>query len=227
MRFLSRFDAVIFDLNGTLAEDYDRFDGEQDYYATYTRLGGGRLTPEAVRGMVEESMKRCLERYERGPWDPFPPYGEFLELDDPAEKRLVEATVAHHELGVVPDSRKAWLRNLARTHRIGLVSDIWGPAGALHTYLRETGLASVFGAVVISSEEGAVKPSPRLFRAAVDRLGCRSSSALFVGDSLNRDVAGGQACGLATVWIGERRRLQQGVAPDRVIGSVEALSLLD
>ncbi len=227
MRFLSRFDAVIFDLNGTLAENYDRFGSEQDYYATYNRLGGGRLTPAAVRGMVDESMKRCLERYEGGPWDPFPPYGNFLELDDPAEKSLVESTVADHELGVVPDSRMAWLRDLARTHRIGLLSDIWGPAGALRTYLRETGLGSVFGAVVISSEEGAVKPSPRLFRAAVDRLGCRSSSALFVGDSLRRDVAGAQACGLATVWIGERHRLREGVAPDRVIGSVEALSLLD
>ena len=40
MSFLRRFDAVLFDLNGTLAEDYDRFDGEQDYTAGYVRHGG-------------------------------------------------------------------------------------------------------------------------------------------------------------------------------------------
>jgi FMN phosphatase YigB (HAD superfamily) len=227
MRFLSRFDTVIFDLNGTLARDYDRFGHEHDYYATYTRLGGGRLTPAAVRIKVEESLKRCLLRYDLGPWDPFPPYGDFLELADPAEKRLVEATVADHELGVVPDSRVAWLRELARTHRIGLVSDIWAPAGRLRAYLSKTGLGSLFSAVVISSEEGAVKPSPRVFRTAMDRLGCRPSSAVFVGDSLKRDVVGAQACGMATVWIGEREAMPEGVNPDRVVGTVEALSDLD
>jgi FMN phosphatase YigB (HAD superfamily) len=227
MRFLSRFDTVIFDLNGTLAKDYDRFGDKQDYYATYTRLGGGRLTPEAVRSMVEESLQRCLMRYELGPWDPFPPYGDFLELADPEEKSRVEATVAEHELGVVPDSRVAWLRHLARTHRIGLVSDIWGPAGRLRAHLGERELGSLFGAVVISSEEGAVKPSPRLFRAALDRLGCRSSSAVFVGDSFERDIVGAQTCGLATVWIGQRSEIPEDGNPDRVIETVEALSFLD
>jgi putative hydrolase of the HAD superfamily len=176
---------------------------------------------------VDETLGRCLLRYEHGPWDPFPPYGDFLELADPAEKSLVEATVADHELGVVPDSRVAWLRELARTHRIGLVSDIWGPAGRLRAYLSKTGLGSLFAAVVISSEEGAVKPSPRVFRTAVDRLGCRSSSAVFVGDSLKRDVVGAQACGLATVWIGQRDAMPEGGKPDRVIGTVEALTVLD
>jgi FMN phosphatase YigB (HAD superfamily) len=227
MPFLSRFDAVIFDLNGTLAEQYDRFGDDQNYYATYVRLGGRGLTADAVHGMVKESLRKCLTRYELGPWDPFPPYGDFVDLEDPAEKRLVEDTVANHELGVVPDSTAAWLRGLARTHRIGLVSDVWGPAGSLRTYLSATGLASLFGAIVLSSEEGAVKPSPRLFRAAVERLGCEYSSALFVGDSLTRDIAGAKGCGLATVWIGNRDRLPEDVRPDRVIGSVEELSLLD
>jgi FMN phosphatase YigB (HAD superfamily) len=121
----------------------------------------------------------------------------------------------------------AWLRELARTHRIGLVSDIWAPAGRLRAYLSKTGLGSLFSAVVISSEEGAVKPSPRVFRTAMDRLGCQSSSAVFVGDSLKRDVVGAQACGMATVWIGEREAMPEGVNPDRVVGTVEALSDLD
>ncbi len=46
---LAEFEAILFDLNGTLAEGYDRFGPEQDYHATYRRLGGRRLDAAMLR----------------------------------------------------------------------------------------------------------------------------------------------------------------------------------
>ena len=227
MSFLSRFDAVLFDLNGTLAEGFDRFGNDQDYHATYTRLGGNTFSSPVLRTLVEQSLDRCLRRYEQGPWDPFPAYSEFLEIADAGQKALVEDVVAEHELGTIANARLEWLRRLSRTHGIGLVTDVWAPSRRLLAYLRGVGLDELLGAIVISSDEGAVKPSRRLFDTALDRRECPASRAVFVGDNLSRDVGGAQACGIATVWIGDPDRATKVPRPNRMVSAVEELSSLE
>lgn len=225
--FLSRFDAVLFDLNGTLAGDFDRFGPEQDFYSTYRRLGGSGLAAQSVDRTVRESLARCLDRYRHGPWDPFPAYREFLNLNDPDEAGTIEDTVAEHELGVIPDDRLAWIADLAATHRIGVVSDIWAPARRLRAYLGESGLAHHLDAVVISSEEGAVKPSARLFETALARVRCAASRTLFVGDSLHRDIGGAQACGMTAVWVRGAGPTACASRADRAVATVEDICSLD
>ena len=56
-------------------------------------------------------------------------------------------------------------------------------------------------AVVTSAEVGASKPDPRIFEAALDAAGCRSDEALHVGDSLENDVAGARAAGIAALHL--------------------------
>lgn len=227
VNFLSRFEAILFDLNGTLAEGFDRFDATQDYHATYRRLGGRGLEPAMICRIIEDSLERCLRRYERGPWDPFPSFVEFLDLDDPGESRLVLDTVAEHELGVIPTARLEWLRRLGATHRLGLVSNLWAPGRRLRAYLTATGLDETLDTAVLSSEEGAVKPSRRLFETALDRLGRPASRVLFVGDDYRRDIQGAAACGLHTVWISSCTEVPGEVLPDRIAADVETLARLD
>lgn len=223
MSFLSRFDAVLFDLNGTLAMGYDRFDADQDYYATYARLGGSELSPSKVAAAVEESIRKCLQRYEHGPWDPFPEYGEFLQISDAGERRLLEDTVAEHELGRLPAERLAWLEALSGTHGLGLVSDVWAPSRRLRRYLAESGLAGLLDAIVLSSELGAVKPSARVFAAALTQLSRDPGTVVFVGDNYRRDVMGAASLGMATVWIGDGQPAPGPVTPDRIVTRVEDL----
>jgi FMN phosphatase YigB (HAD superfamily) len=227
MSFLSSFEAVLFDLNGTLADDFDRFGDDQDYHATYTRLGGRSLTSARLREEVDESLRQCLARYERGPWDPFPPYRAFFQVDDPRERQLLEDTVAEHELGIVTRSRLSWLRSLSTNHRLGLISDVWAPSRRLRAYLRESRLDQVMEAIVLSSEVGAVKPSRRIFETALDQLGCGPSQVVVVGDNYRRDVLGAAACGMKTVWISNAQDVPDDVRADRIIADVEALTALD
>src|SRR2546430_14070824 len=49
---LSRFGAVLLDMNGTLMFGGDRFGAEQDYAATYRSLGGSRLETEGVQAAI-------------------------------------------------------------------------------------------------------------------------------------------------------------------------------
>jgi putative hydrolase of the HAD superfamily/5'-nucleotidase len=202
---LGDFDAILFDLNGTLAEAYDRFGPGEDYHGTYRRLGGSRLAAAELTRLVERTLGAVLARYRDGPPDPFPALRDCVPYDDPAlagELELLLETIAVHECGQIPAPRAALLRKLARRHRLGLVSDLWAPAGRCRRYLAAAGLAGLFGCLVFSCEHGAVKPAPRLFERALTALGADPARTLFVGDDPARDIAGAAACGMKTVRVG-------------------------
>src|SRR5437899_12161256 len=76
---LSRFAAVLLDMNGTLMFGGDRFGPDQDYAATYRTLGGSRLAPDGVQATIPacyETMERIYNDPER--CDSFPPVVETL-----------------------------------------------------------------------------------------------------------------------------------------------------
>ena len=224
MDLLDPFDAILFDLNGTLAEEFDRFGPEQDFHATYRRLGGTRLDPAALNDAVRESWSRCLDRYESGPADPFPEFRDFLPDLDPASANLVLETVAVHETGSIPAARVRWLRLLAATHRLGIVSDHWAPPARVRESLRTSGVAAIMQTIVLSCEERAVKPSGRLFRKALAEIGAAPERVLFVGDNYERDVRGAAACGMTTAWISASDNPPGREQPSIIVESVEGLT---
>ncbi len=226
MVFLDRFDAVIFDLNGTLAEDFDRFGPGQDYAMTYRQLGGSALAPQPLTKLVDSLMTRILRRYEDGPPDPFPSLAEFLAqlVEVPAaEAERIDALVAEHERGTIPQARVDLIETLGRNHRLGLISDLWASSDCYRRYLDQLGLSAMFGSMVFSCEHDAVKPGPRLFRTALSELGVAPERAVFVGDHESRDILGAAACGMSTVWIDAEGCGPTVASPDRVVISLEAL----
>jgi len=93
--------------------------------------------------------------------------------------------------------------------------------------VERTGLSPLVDACCISEELGVAKPDPRIFAEAARRCGFERASVM-VGDTAVPDVAGGQAAGLATVWLDRGRRWEEvGFAPDVVVADViEAIRLL-
>ncbi len=63
------------------------------------------------------------------------------------------------------------------------------------------GRAGWVDGVVTSAAVGAAKPDPRVFHAALALAGVSARRALHVGDSLEHDVAGARAAGVAAVWL--------------------------
>jgi len=55
--------------------------------------------------------------------------------------------------------------------------------------------------VTISGEEGVGKPDERIFALTLERLAVPPHSAVMVGDSLRRDIAGAQKAGLKAIWV--------------------------
>lgn len=90
------------------------------------------------------------------------------------------------------------LEALAARYRLGVVSNFYGN---LRAVCEEVGIARLFGALIDSTDAGALKPDPRIFRAALDTLGVAPERAVFVGDSLPRDMAGARSLGMPHVWL--------------------------
>jgi putative hydrolase of the HAD superfamily len=86
----------------------------------------------------------------------------------------------------------------ARGVRLVVVSN-WDVS--LHDVLAETGLAPLVDAVVTSAELGAAKPDHAIFARGLALAGVAAADALHVGDSVEADVAGARAAGIAALLV--------------------------
>jgi putative hydrolase of the HAD superfamily len=118
----------------------------------------------------------------------------------------------------------ALLGRLAARYKLGVVSNFYGN---LASVCREAGLAPHLGAAVDSATVGFTKPDRRIFQAALSTMGAEPAATLFVGDSLERDMAGARALGMPHVRLVASPGPADGCCPgDRVIRRVGELESL-
>jgi putative hydrolase of the HAD superfamily len=81
--------------------------------------------------------------------------------------------------------------------------------------------------VFLSSEVGAEKPDPRLFSAALERVGRAPAETLHVGDDPVRDIYGAARLGLATCWVSAGRSWPPELPrPTHTVTHIEQLAQL-
>jgi HAD superfamily hydrolase (TIGR01509 family) len=121
----------------------------------------------------------------------------------------------------------ALLSRLRERYRIGIVSNFYGN---LQAVCDEAGLTPSITAAVDSTLVGYKKPDPRIFQAALDALRASAEEAVFVGDSLRRDMAGAREMGMRHVWLRARDAAGNGdpcCPEDTVIARLSELLQLD
>ena len=101
------------------------------------------------------------------------------------------------------------LSRLSDRYRIGIVSNFYGN---LQAVLDEAGLSPSIGVAVDSTLVGCKKPDPRIFHAALGALKAAPEEAVFVGDSMRRDMAGARALGMRHVWLRAEELSENGGA---------------
>jgi FMN phosphatase YigB (HAD superfamily) len=133
----------------------------------------------------------------------------------------LERLFALHEIGDVPPMHAKFIAAMAKTHSLGVVSNICAhPSTWLHT-CASAGVFAAFKVLVFSSEGRSIKPSLVLFRRAMAAFP-PESRILFVGDSLERDIIPARALGMSTTWIAPRGSSHP--AADRVVTSLPELA---
>lgn len=204
MRLLERYPLILLDMCGTFMFGMDRFGAEEDFHATYRAFGGVRLDEAAVTLAIRACYQGMARDHESPECvDDFPSVVEGLRRYAAVSEEDVphlEAVFTAHEVGEVPPAFAALLQRLGRTHQLGLVSNIWGPKAPWLAELARAGVTDAFRVMVFSSDSRSIKPSPALFRKALNAFP-GGSPLLFVGDSLRCDIAPAKALGMATAWI--------------------------
>ena len=132
------------------------------------------LSQRAQRGEIsEQDFWRQIER----------------ELDLP-RSGLTQVEFRHEFFAAdfLDEDLVALIRGVRPVLKTGLISNAWS---GLRQLLRTTiPIQDAFDTIVISAEEKVIKPDPRIYFAALDRLGVRPLEAIFLDDvQTNVDAA--------------------------------------
>jgi putative hydrolase of the HAD superfamily len=239
--------AVVFDLGHTIIDFGPAEQALHDTYvqvldmvrdvalhdvATERRPGAA----EMVEGITRRIFAAIEDSYVREELEEL----DILDLFDGALQRLgfhLEpelvreiAVLEHRALAsdeIVPTENVEAVHRLKRQgFKIGLVSNVTLLPEMMREDLENQGLLEAFDVTVFSSEEKIRKPHPRIYQAALTRLGVPAAEAVFVGDRLKEDVRGPKEAGMRAVLTTQfRQEDPQGAAvqPDAVIGSLSEL----
>ncbi|MFQ5988927.1 MAG: HAD family hydrolase [Candidatus Methylomirabilales bacterium] len=114
------------------------------------------------------------------------------------------------------------LGEISDRYRLGIVSNFYGN---LATVCDEVGLSQFLMVAVDSAQVGYTKPDPHIFLLALAALKAEPTEAVFVGDSLQRDMAGARGVGMAHIWLTpETSAAAEACCPnDPVVHTLEGL----
>jgi putative hydrolase of the HAD superfamily len=114
------------------------------------------------------------------------------------------------------------LVSLKGRYDLGIVSNFYGN---LDRVCEDLGIRDLFPCIIDSSCEGVLKPDPRIFQAALDRMGIRPDEAVFVGDNPGRDMEGAKGVGMPHIWLAGKNpeRAKPCCPGDPVIESLDAV----
>jgi epoxide hydrolase-like predicted phosphatase len=177
-------EAVVFDIGGVL--ERTPATGWQDRWSA--RLGLARAEFDARMAPIDRAGSR----------------GE-ISLDE-VERRLIAAygladgTLAemmddlwHEYLGTLDEPVAAYFASLRPRYRTAILSNSF--VGAREREQAAYGFEQMCDVVVYSHEEGVLKPDPRSYAIACERLGVAPERAVFV-DDLAANVQGARALGM-------------------------------
>ena len=220
---MTRFDAVVFDLDNTLCRN------THDTTALYER---------AFEQVGVEPFGRPEELWTAldGPPDPDDPVGYFgagfarlaaqygrSDADPLALAAALAETIDHSQVEFLPAAER--ILDRARTlGRVGVLTN--GPRSRQEPKVEALGLADRVDEVVYAGDLPRRKPHREPFETMLDALAVGADSALYVGDSLEYDVAGAHNAGLAVAWLRTDGAEASPYQPEYTIDSLAELDAI-
>jgi putative hydrolase of the HAD superfamily len=146
---------------------------------------------------------------------------------DPDALARIWSEVGLRLLQALPGAAATIDRLRAAGKILGLITN--GPGSLQRAKLAAVSLAEAFDAIVIDTEFGHPKPDRRIFDHAASAAGLPPAELMFVGNSLEADVAGAKESGWTAVWYNPGGEVPPAeAAPDYVIASLaEVVSIVD
>jgi putative hydrolase of the HAD superfamily len=193
-----KFKAVIFDLFGTLVDDFGSSVGQM-----HQEMAGALAVPyeQFMQFWGQTAKMRIIGAFETVE-DNIQYVCAAMKVSLQAEQiqKAVEIRMEYirQALRPRPDAINipSELRN--QGHKIGLLSNC---SIEIPILWQETAFADLFHATVFSSRERLMKPDTRIYHLACDRLGARPKACLYIADGEDYELAAAAEVGLHPVLI--------------------------
>ena len=220
---MSRFAAVAFDLDDTLC----RHDHDVDalYRRAFERAGvepfgepdelwpllDGPPDPDDRVGYLGAGFARLAARYGR-------------DVDPVALAEAFEAVADASRVAYLPGATDA-LAAAAAAGPVGVLTN--GPEERQRTKIEALGLADRVDAIVYAGDLPRRKPHAAPFEEMTAALSVDPGETLYVGNSLEYDVAGAHNAGLPSAWLrGDPEASAAPYRPDHVVDSLAEIEAL-
>jgi epoxide hydrolase-like predicted phosphatase len=115
-----------------------------------------------------------------------------LGVNQPGAKKVIDAFFSGDQ---ADDNLLDFLRSLRPEHKVGLISNAWSGLRALITSHK---FEDVFDEMIISAEVGVMKPDPRIYHLALERLGTKPEESVFLDDVL-MNVEAARSVGMCAI----------------------------
>ena len=198
-----RVQAVLLDMGGVLLPELQTYErAVRDRSLLDTLAEHGVAEPEKF---VLERAKRVREAYralERERTQP--DLGQVLADCTPAVRGLLIGAFRRESAPPPYAHAREVVAELARSYRLGLVSNTAIPGRHHANVLRRAGILEHFGCALWSANFGRRKPDPAMIAHVLAVLRVPARGAVFVGDKLRTDVAAARAAGVRAVYIKKR-----------------------
>ncbi len=181
-------EAIIFDMDGTLMETEEQWDGVRRQLAADAGLPWPEGATQAMMGMSTPEWSEYLATS----------VGLPMSADQAAE-RTIDAMAAHHRTGVelLPGAIES-VRRMAGHYRIAIASS--SPRRLIDAGVEAMGIGDLLGATVSTEEVALGKPAPDGFLRAARLLGVEPEACVAVEDSTN-GVLSALAAGMTVVCV--------------------------
>jgi putative hydrolase of the HAD superfamily len=196
---VSRFEAVVFDLFGTLVYEFPRSDWDEWLETSAAVL---EADPEAFRlawaatsidrqtgrtGGVEENLRTVAAR--AGAWPNDAQIAEALEVRSALYRKWFLPRPGAEE--ILRDLRERAMPTALISMCAPDTPNLW----------RASPLGGLIDVEVFSCEVGLRKPEPEIYLSAAERLGVEPATCLYVGDGAYAELSGASSVGMHAVLI--------------------------
>ena len=208
----SRIKAVFFDAGGTLFQPHPSV-GE--IYAEVALKFGLAVDPKKIEELFHDLWEKrdglaglsshSSEKVEREWWrslvgEVFSKFGT-IERFDEFFTELYDRFARPESWRIFPDVLSVFEVLKRQGKILGIISN-WD--SRLFSICEGLGLEPYLDFILASAVVGAAKPSPKIFKEAIQRARVSPEEALHIGDSLEDDILGAQRSGIQTVFLNRK-----------------------
>ncbi len=194
-----KYEAVIFDLFGTLVDNFS----VREHESVLTEMA-------SVLGVPPDKFIRLwLNTFPQRATGVLPTPEANIEhicqklgahVSDANVKSAAKIRFSFTARSVTPraDSLETLSRLKSKGLKTGLISDC---SGEVPTIWGDTPFASLFDVTVFSCVAGMRKPDPRIYQLATEQLGVRPQRCLYIGDGSSHELTGASQVGMHPVLL--------------------------